>query len=172
MRATLESALYSENVAYAAIVDPAGTIIAHSDPSRVGERLPAGDDLGALAEATGVAQLRAVYRTDRMLEWRQPMLLGDIAFADIRVGLSTLLVRETLTEALGPAAFAAAVALLVAVVVAVLLAQIVVRPIHVIQQRPSAGSARAISAPRWISRATSSRSSATSSPASPASSRR
>ncbi len=133
VRETLESALYSENVAYAAIVDPAGTIIAHSDPSRVGERLPAGDDLGALAEATGVTQLRAVYRTDRMLEWRQPMLLGDIAFADVRVGQSTLLIRETLTEALEPAAFAAAVALLVAVVVAVLLAQIVVRPIHVIR---------------------------------------
>ncbi|MGH9175461.1 MAG: ATP-binding protein [Vicinamibacterales bacterium] len=133
VRAALESALYSENVAYAAIVDPAGSIVAHSDPSRVGERLPGGDDLGGLAAASGVTQLRAVFQTDRMLEWRQPMLLGDTPFADVRVGQSTLLIRETLTEALQPAAFAAAVALLVAVVVAVLLAQVVVRPIHVIR---------------------------------------
>ena len=133
MRAALESALYSENVAYAAIVDHAGTVIAHSDPSRVGESLPAGDDLGALAEASGITQLRAVYQTERMLEWRQPMLLGDTPFADVRVGQSTLLIRETLTEALKPAAFAAAVALLIAMVVAVLLAQVVVRPIHVIR---------------------------------------
>jgi signal transduction histidine kinase len=125
--------LYSENVAYAAIVDHAGTVIAHSDPSRVGESLPAGDDLGALAEASGITQLRAVYQTERMLEWRQPMLLGDTPFADVRVGQSTLLIRETLTEALKPAAFAAAIALLIAMVVAVLLAQVVVRPIHVIR---------------------------------------
>jgi sensor histidine kinase regulating citrate/malate metabolism len=133
VRAALESALYSENVAYAAIVDHQGAIVAHSDPSRVGERLPGGDDLAALDEATGVTQLRAVYQTDRMLEWRQPMLLGDTPFADVRVGLSTLLIRQTLTEALKPAALAAAVALFVAVIVAVLLAQIVVRPIHVIR---------------------------------------
>ena len=95
VRAALESALYSENVAYAAIVDPIGSIVAHSDPSRVGERLPDGDDLGVLAEASGFTQLRAVYQTDRMLEWRQPMLLGDTPFAEMRVGLSTLLIRET-----------------------------------------------------------------------------
>ena len=133
MRTALESALYSENVAYAAIVDYAGTVVAHSDPSRVGERLPAGDDLGALADASGITQLRAVYQTERMLEWRQPMLLGDTPFADVRVGQSTLLIRDTLTEALKPAAYAAAIALLIAVVVAVLLAQVVVRPIHVIR---------------------------------------
>lgn len=133
VRAALESALYSENVAYAAIVDSTGTIVAHSDPSRVGEKLPAGDDLAMLAEASSVNQLRSVYQTDRMLEWRQPMLLGETPFADVRVGQSTLLIRETLTEALKPAALAAAFALLGAVVVAVVLAQVVVRPIHVIR---------------------------------------
>ena len=44
-----------------------------------------------------------------------------------------MLIRDTLTEALKPAAYAAAIALLIAVVVAVLLAQVVVRPIHVIR---------------------------------------
>ena len=69
-----------------------------------GSDLPAGDDLGALADASGITQLRAVYQTERMLEWRQPMLLGDTPFADVRVGQSTLLIRDTLTEALKPAA--------------------------------------------------------------------
>ena len=62
----------------------------------LGSGCPAGDDLGALAEASGITQLRAVYQTERMLEWRQPMLLGDTPFADVRVGQSTLLIRETL----------------------------------------------------------------------------
>jgi signal transduction histidine kinase len=133
VRTALEAALYSEDVAYAAIVDRTGTVVAHSDPSRVGERLPMGDDLAALTDASGITQLRSVYQTDRMLEWRQPMLLGDTPFAEMRVGLSTLLIRRNLTDALRPAALAAAVALLVAVIVAFLLAQVVVRPINVIR---------------------------------------
>jgi len=133
VRASLESALYSEDVAYAAIVDRTGTVVAHSDPSRVGEKLPSGDDLAALTDAGGVTQLRSVYQTDRMLEWRQPMLLGDTPFAEMRVGLSTLLIRRSLTDALKPAALAAAIALPIAIVIAVLLAQVVVRPIHVIR---------------------------------------
>ncbi len=133
VRAVLEAALYSEDVAYAAIVDRSGTVVAHSDPSRVGERLAIGDDLALLTEASGVTQLRAVYQTERMLEWRQPILLGDTPFAEMRVGMSTLLIRNGLTDALRPALFAAIVALLVAIVVAVSLAQVVVRPIHVIR---------------------------------------
>ena len=133
VRASLQSALYSEDVAYAAIVDRAGTIVAHSDPSRIGERLPNGDDLATLTEAGGFTQLRSVYQTDRMLEWRQPLLLGDTPFAEMRVGLSPLLIRDSLTDALKPAALAAVLMVPIAVVIAVLLAQVVVRPIHVIR---------------------------------------
>jgi signal transduction histidine kinase len=133
VQAALETALYSDDVVYAAIVDPQGTVIAHSDASRVGERLPAGDDLAVLAEVSAYAQLRSVYQTERMLEWRQPMLLGDRPIAEIRVALSTLLARQTLNTSLRPAFIAAAIALVGAIVVAVVLAQIVVRPIHVIR---------------------------------------
>ena len=86
-----------------------------------------------LTAASSLTQLRAVYQTERMLEWRQPMLLGDTPFAEMRVGMSTLLIRQSLTTALRPAAYAAIIALVVAIIVAVSLAQIVVRPIHVIR---------------------------------------
>jgi signal transduction histidine kinase len=133
VQTALETALYSTDVVYAALVDREGTVIAHSDRSRMGEQLPDGDDLGTLAEGGAFAQLRAVYQTDRMLEWRQPLLLGDQPIADIRVALSTLLARQTLNASLEPAALAALAALGGAILVAVLLAQIVVRPIHVIR---------------------------------------
>ena len=95
VRATLESALYSEDVAYAAIVDPNGIVIAHSD--RVAHRRAAAERRRSRGadRAGGFTQLRSIYQTDRMLEWRQPMLLGDTPFAEIRVGLSTLLVRRS-----------------------------------------------------------------------------
>jgi signal transduction histidine kinase len=133
IRNALESAIFADDVVYAAIVDRSGAVVAHTDPARVGERLPEGDDLALLADASGVTQLRAVYQTERMLEWRQPMLLGDTPFGEVRVAMSTLLIRDTLTSELMPAALAAALALVIAVVVAVLLAHVVVRPIHVIR---------------------------------------
>lgn len=133
VQTALETALYSDDVVYAAIVDPQGFVVAHSDRSRIGERLLEGDDLGALARGGALAQLQAIYRTERMLEWRQPLLLGDKPIAEIRVALSTLLARQTLNSSLRPAAVAALIALGVAVLVAGALAQIVVRPIHVIR---------------------------------------
>jgi signal transduction histidine kinase len=133
VQTALETALYSDDVVYAAILDRDGTVIAHSNRSRVGERLPDGDDLRVLSEASALAQLQSVYQTERMLEWRQPLLLGERPIAEIRVALSTLLARETLDSSLEPAAVAALAALAGAIIVAFVLAQIVVRPIHVIR---------------------------------------
>jgi signal transduction histidine kinase len=132
VQATLESAIYAQNVTYAAIVDTSGIVIAHNDRARIGERLPDADELAALVRENRFAQLGAIYGTDRMLEWRQEIVSGDAPLADIRIGLSPLLVRNELDVWLWPAAITAALALLAALVVAVLLSNIVLRPIHVI----------------------------------------
>lgn len=133
VRSVLESAIYSQSVTYAAIVDSAGTIVAHSDPVRIGEQLPASGDLDQLLAERGINQLRAVYSTGRTLAWRQPMLLGTEAFGEIQIGVSTLLIRRELDASLGPAALVAGIALLIAVAIAMLLSQVVLKPIHVIQ---------------------------------------
>ena len=93
-----------------------------------------------------------------MLEWRQEIVTGDMPLADIRIGLSPLLVRDELDAWLGPAAITAIVALMAALLVAVLLSNIVLRPIHVIQQRVYRASGEAILVRRWTWKATSSRS--------------
>jgi signal transduction histidine kinase len=133
VQATLESAIYPENITYAAIVDTTGIVIAHNDRARIGERLPDADDLGTLIDENRITQLRTVYASNRTLEWRQPMLLDDVPFAEIRIGLSPILVRDELDNWLGPAAVTAAIALVGALVVAVLLSNIVLKPIHVIR---------------------------------------
>ena len=61
------------------------------------------------------------------------MTLGDEAFGSIRIGVSTLLMRQELNASLRPALLTAAIALAVAVFVAALLAQLLLRPIHVIR---------------------------------------
>jgi signal transduction histidine kinase len=100
---------------------------------QVGATLPRRTPLSNILAENGLGQVRAIYVTEQTLEWGQPIALGDQPFGEIRVGLSTLLVRRDLNRSLAPAALAAGVSLLVAVLVAVLLAQIVLRPIHVIR---------------------------------------
>ena len=133
VHSALEATIYSQDVVDAVIVDAANTVLASSDPAQVGQSVPSRVLLDNILAASGLAQLRAVYATEQTLEWRQPMALGDEPFGEIRIGFSTLLVRDDLNESLAPAALAAGVSLLVAVAVAMLLAQLVLRPMHVIR---------------------------------------
>ena len=134
LRAILESAIYGETETGAFILDANGTVVAASDATLVGLPREEGADLAELLEQGPVQQLRAMYSEEgRTLEVRQPMMLGDEAFGSIRIGISTLLMRQQLDTALGPALWTAALALGVAVLVAALLAQLLLRPIHVIR---------------------------------------
>ena len=134
LRSILESSIYGESVTDAAIVDTMGTIIASSDTTRVGQRLLERPDLAALLEQGAIAQLSVIYSPEgQTLEVRQPIALGDEAFGSIRVGVSTLLMRQELNALLRPALLTALVALGVAVIVAAFLAQLLLRPIHVIR---------------------------------------
>lgn len=132
VRSALESAIYSPEVLYAAIVDRTRTVVAANDPAQVGQTLPRGEDLTQLVAASGYQQVRAVYTEGRTLEWRQPLALGDEPFGEICIGLSPILIREELDRSLLPAGFAVGLALVIAVGVSMLLAQVVLRPIHVI----------------------------------------
>jgi signal transduction histidine kinase len=133
MRAALEAAIYSEDVTDAVIVDPTGTIVAANDRDRIGQTVEPREPLSQLLSANGLQQLRAVYSEGHTLEWTQRLELADRPFGEVRIGVSTILVRLGLNRSLAPALLAAGVALLLSILVAMLLAQIVLRPIHVIQ---------------------------------------
>ncbi|HVH27710.1 MAG TPA: ATP-binding protein [Vicinamibacterales bacterium] len=134
LRSILESSLYSKNVTYAAIVDVQGIAVAHADPAREGSMLSAGGDLAELVARPPLSQLAAIYGSEgQTLEFRQPIILGDRDFGSIRIGVSTLLVRQDLDASLRPAIVTAGLALGVAVFGAMLLAQLLLKPIHVIR---------------------------------------
>jgi len=134
LRSFLESSLYSKNVTYAALADVDGNAFLHADRSLEGQPLPAGGDLMKLLNRPAVSQLVAIYSSQgQNLEYRQPLLLGDREIGSIRIGVSTLLIRDDLDASLGPTLLTAVGALAVAVVVAMLLAQLLLRPIHMIR---------------------------------------
>ncbi|MEP6919413.1 MAG: histidine kinase dimerization/phospho-acceptor domain-containing protein, partial [Acidobacteriota bacterium] len=133
VRSILESSMgFSRTVTYAAIVDKDGMAVAHNFRALEGQRMPPQEDLDQLVTAGKLAQLQAVY-SDRTFEVRTPMLAGDQEFGVIRIGVSTLLVREELRGALRLAAGTIVVALIVSTLLAMLLSNWILRPIHVIQ---------------------------------------
>jgi len=134
LRAILESSIYGESVTDAAILDTRDIVEAASDPAQEGKPLPARADLATLVDAGPVDQLRGIYAQDgRTLEVRQQILRGDEAFGSIRIGVSTVLMRQELNASLRPAVNIALASLLIAVIVAALLAQLFLRPINVIR---------------------------------------
>ncbi len=133
VRSILESAQgYTPNVTYAAIVDAHGVVIAHGFPTQEGQPLPDQDLLGPVIDRGPVSQLEAVY-SEQTYEVRQALLAGDEQFGAIRIGISTILIKEEFETALNTALGTIVVALLLATFVAVMLSQWMLRPIHVIQ---------------------------------------
>jgi signal transduction histidine kinase len=133
IRSLLQSAsAYSRDVTYAAIVDKNGKAVAHSFKTEEGKAIPDQEDLTTVVDRNAIALLNAV-RSDRTYEVRQPLLFGDQQFGSIRIGISTLLVKNELQQAFRFALSNIVLALIVSTVVAMLLAQWMLRPIHVIQ---------------------------------------
>jgi signal transduction histidine kinase len=134
LRAILESSIYGESVTGASILDTQGVVRASSDPTQEGDRYPPQEDLASLINADSIDQLRTIYARDgRTLEVRQQMVLGDQPFGSIRIGVSTVLMRQELDASLRPAVNIALASLLIAVMVAAVLAQLFLRPINVIR---------------------------------------
>jgi len=134
VQSILESSAYSKQLTYAAVVDAAGTAIAHSDHNLVGRALPSYDDATSLAGQGPLALVRAIYTPGgKIFEIRQPLLLDGREFGSIRVGVSTLLIRDELDRSLRPVLVAVAAAVAGASLIALLLAQVLLRPIHVIR---------------------------------------
>jgi signal transduction histidine kinase len=134
LRSILQSSLYSKNVTFAALVNVQGMAVLHADPTLEGQALPAGGDLGKLLARSPLSQVVAIYSSQgQNLEFRQPLLLGDTEIGSIRIGVSTLLIRQDLDGSLGRAVVTAFAALAVSVLAATLLSQLLLRPIHVIR---------------------------------------
>jgi signal transduction histidine kinase len=133
LRSILQSSIaYSRNVTYAAVVDTEGRAVAHSFPALEGRPLEPQGALRDVVAGSMLEQMRAVY-SDRIFEVRQRLLFGDRDFGAIRIGVSTLLVRSELHQALWQAGQTALGLMLLAMLAATLLSQWLLRPIHVIR---------------------------------------
>ena len=136
LRSILETAVTSQpdtnTILYAAIVDTNGNAVAHSESTLEGQPTPELEDLSNITDASWWRQLWFVFE-ERRYEQRELILAGDAPFGAIRIGVSTLFVRNEIVKALTNFGYTALIALAISTLVATLLAQWMLRPIHVIQ---------------------------------------
>jgi len=134
LRAIMQMTNLSGQAMYAAVVDPSGIALIHSDPAKTGDTIPPNPELSAFVDAGPVEKLRAIFTRGGLIkEVRLPLRTETTEFGTITVAMSTLLIRSDLEDALKPAAWTAGGLLLISVLVATLLAQWTLRPILLIR---------------------------------------
>jgi len=135
IRSIIESSTANwPSVTTVAIVNKDGVTVAHNLVSLEGQAQAKQENFAQLAAAPPWRQIREVYTEDRIYEISLPIVdEHDNNFGEIRVGVTTTLVRNEVKKVLGTTFGVILGALIVASVVAMLLSQWMLRPIHVIQ---------------------------------------
>ncbi len=135
IRALLEGMVgYSHTVVYAAIVDPAGRAVVHSNSAREGKTLPPRESLETVRAWGTLRVIGAMLGEPQVYEARLPMRIGERPFATVRVGISTSLLRRELTQALVRSLALAAGALVVSVAVGLGAGRVLLRSLRRIAQ--------------------------------------
>jgi PAS domain S-box-containing protein len=114
----------------AAIVDSSGKAILHTNPDLVGKQLPNRPNFEIVQDARFRRQLRLVYNTPTVYEVRMPLQLNGAPFGSIRVGVSTVFLKNELTPWLHHVFVLSASAILISLVVAAALSNIALGPLE------------------------------------------
>jgi signal transduction histidine kinase len=133
---TLQSLVrYSPIVYDAAIVDPGGVALLHTDSDLQGKPAPARLDFARLRDGGLWHQVRVVYGKPSVYEIRMPLERGGAPFGEIRVGLSTTFMKSELQPQLNRALAFSTVAILASLILAAGLSNIVLQPLEAIGRR-------------------------------------
>ena len=136
IRAMLEGMVgYSHTVVYAAIVDPSGRVLAHSNPKLEGEVLPPRESLERVKGWGMLRTVASLLREPGVYEAQVPMRMGERPFGTVRVGVSTSLLRQELAQAALHSLVLAVVALGLVVVVGLGAGHMLLRSLRKIAQR-------------------------------------
>ena len=131
----IESAVgYSPTIYYVTITDTERRVMIHSDRQEIGQTFEPAPPYENLMQAGLARQLRVIYGPPRIYELRLPLDLGGSPLGDIRVGVSTLFLRNQITPELNRALALSALAILLATVSAGLLSYRILRPLETISR--------------------------------------
>lgn len=113
----------------AAILDSDGKAILDTDPDLVGKKLSPRPDFSTLQNAGFRRQLRLIYSPPALYEVSMPLLLNGNSFGSIRVGVSTIFLRNEITPRLQHAIVLSCIAVLCSLILAAVLSHVALGPL-------------------------------------------
>lgn len=122
------------NVYDAAIVDADGKVILHTNPDLIGKQIMERPDFQQLQDARFRRQLRMVYNQPTVYEVRIPLELDGAPFGSIRLGISTIFLKNELAPRLHHAVIFSGIAILLSLILAAGLSHIALGPLERISQ--------------------------------------
>ncbi len=147
----LESVVGTWPIIYdAAIVDSDGKAILHTNPDLVGKLVPDRPDFHLVENARFRRQFRMVYNPPTVYDVRIPLQLDGARFGSIRVGVSTVFLKNELTPRLQQAVIFSSIAILISLILAAGLSNIALGPLEQINRSldsVTAGGADAVGEP-------------------------
>jgi len=126
---------YNAEVYDTALTDRSGVPLVDTDASVGDKPIPRRPSLSGLRDGGFLDQLRAVYGPARVYEVTLPVQRQGAPFGEIRVGLSTLFLKQELVPQLNRALLLSGVAVLLSLVSAAFLSNLALRPLGLIARR-------------------------------------
>jgi len=120
---------YSPTVYEITILDQKSRVMISSDPEMRDKVGPRHTDVSILARASFLEQIQVLYGPQRIYEISLPFKLGAQPFGDIRVGLSSALLRAQVEPDLRSAGWVALTALVLSTLLAALLSSFALAPL-------------------------------------------
>ncbi len=126
---------YSPTIYDAAIVDTSGRALLHTDAGLQDTVVPARENFAHIRDGNFRQQLEIVYGAPRVYEIRIPIRRGDEPFGDVRVGISTVFLKNELQPQLNRALGFSTLAIFVSLILAAALSNFALRPMEAIARR-------------------------------------
>jgi len=136
LNTVLESAVgYSRSIYEITISDQKGIVLVASDASMRGQQVVRRPNISLLVHANFLQKIQILFGPPRVYEVSLPFDLGSAPFGDIRVGLSSILLREQIYPGLENAGVVALAAILISTLLAALLSRIGLAPLAQITEQ-------------------------------------
>jgi signal transduction histidine kinase len=118
----------------AAVVDSDGKAILHSNPDLVDKPVAERPDFQRLLDARFQDQLRMLYRPPTVYERRVPLTMNDALFGSVRVGVSTVFLKNELTVRMRHALILSGITILMSLIMAAGLSNLALGPLQQISR--------------------------------------
>ncbi len=136
LNSLIESAVgYSPTIYEITISDKDRTVLVSSDASQRGQKSPLRPSVDSIVHAGFIRQLRILYGPPQTYEYALPFSLGSGPFGDVRIGLSSTLMRDEISPGLRSAVYWALGAVLLSTLLAFFVSRITLAPLQQISNQ-------------------------------------